>query len=184
MKTQFYILIMVLLASCYTERKATKQANRAAVEHPAVIAEICMNRFPITPSVRIETRDSIVHDTIPGVPVIIDCGESKNVGMTLQVPCPDVPVKHHYHTITRDSSWEDTRALFLLQAKYDLLSISSQLAADSFASVIKEQDQEHSKTEHKLSKRNRQLAWLVGILALSGLLIALKFYIKINSFKL
>ena len=41
-----YLLIVLLLASCYSEKKATQQINKAAVSYPVVLARKARDLFP------------------------------------------------------------------------------------------------------------------------------------------
>jgi hypothetical protein len=42
-----YILIILLLCGCYSERKATQQFSRAAVAYPAIGANYCATTYPV-----------------------------------------------------------------------------------------------------------------------------------------
>lgn len=51
-----YLLLLILLCGCYTERKAKEQFSKAAIAYPKIPAEFCANEFPV--------KDSIITDTL------------------------------------------------------------------------------------------------------------------------
>lgn len=54
-----YILPLLLLTSCYTERKAVQQVAKADATYPAIIPNICASRYPV----RTNTNTVIEHST-------------------------------------------------------------------------------------------------------------------------
>lgn len=51
-----YLIIILLLASCYSQKKATEQFNKAALNYPEIPATFCANEFPV--------KDSVIKDTV------------------------------------------------------------------------------------------------------------------------
>lgn len=53
------LLLLALLTSCYTERKAVQQVAKADATYPAIIPNICASRYPV----RTNTNTVIEHRT-------------------------------------------------------------------------------------------------------------------------
>lgn len=51
-----YVLLILILTGCYTERKAKNQFAKAVVAYPKISAEYCANEFPV--------KDSTIRDTL------------------------------------------------------------------------------------------------------------------------
>lgn len=51
-----YLLLILLLSSCYSERKAKNQFSKAAIAYPKIPAEFCADEFPV--------KDSVIKDTV------------------------------------------------------------------------------------------------------------------------
>jgi len=61
-----YLAFLLLLAGCYTQKKAVKQADKALREHPQVVGERFRKEFPCVTG-RVDTvveYESIMRDTI------------------------------------------------------------------------------------------------------------------------
>ena len=124
MKNLFPILL-ILLSSCYTEKRARIHVNKAHSVHPVVVAEACASLYPVKDSIVIKKEyiqgksdtllqfvevncDSVIHDTIPGNDRII------------RMPCPpsikrvDTFIDHQYHTV------ENTAKVSELQLKLEV----------------------------------------------------------------
>lgn len=50
-----YLLLILILTGCYSERKAKNQFAKAVVAYPKIPAEYCANEFPV--------KDSVIRDT-------------------------------------------------------------------------------------------------------------------------
>lgn len=61
------LFIVAFIEGCYTQKKATKQVDRAAVFYPGVLAAKCAERFPNT-----ITKDSSFTDYVEGGEVVGD----------------------------------------------------------------------------------------------------------------
>lgn len=68
-----YLLILLLLQSCYTANKAIKQVDKANTHYPEVVAKIARDKYPCTDLLKPDTaviwRDSVV---------IVDCPDNRN----------------------------------------------------------------------------------------------------------
>lgn len=116
MKTIVIILSMLLLASCYTQKKAEKQVTKAHINHPLVVAKFCGDVFPPKTITKIEKeyiqgKDSLIYDTIS-----VDCEEVINeVERIVKVPV----IREHYRVDTfrenRTDSVENTAKVKALE---------------------------------------------------------------------
>lgn len=66
-----YLLVITLLSSCYTARRAKTQFAKATVAYPSIAAEYCAVIYPVKERV-IQGRDSLRIDTLFGLETIID----------------------------------------------------------------------------------------------------------------
>ncbi len=66
-------ILLIGLASCYSEKKATSQFNKAVLSYPHIPLDYCSSTFPDKPDsviiktdtiVEIATMDSLVYDTL------------------------------------------------------------------------------------------------------------------------
>ena len=66
-----YLVLLLLLAGCYTEKKAVKQADKALKEYPKAINEQFRKEFPcvITSSDTIIQQEISYRDTVIEIPV-------------------------------------------------------------------------------------------------------------------
>lgn len=95
------LLILILLSSCYTDKKATKQVVKAHAIKPKITANLCNSFYPIKDSIIKETNfiqgktDTVtflsfdtIHDTLNGV-VYLDRVNYKTIRKT------DTVIKTH-----------------------------------------------------------------------------------------
>ena len=71
--TKYLIIAIFLLSSCYSEKKATSQFNKAVLSYPHIPLDYCAAQFPDKPDsviiktdtlINIATMDSLVYDTL------------------------------------------------------------------------------------------------------------------------
>lgn len=96
-----YILIVLVLAGCYSERRAMQQFSRAVAFDPAIPAEFCARQFP--------PRDTVVHDTT----VVTDTLEVEGTTQTDTITVNDTvritrTVQLPGQTVTRTVTIRDT----------------------------------------------------------------------------
>lgn len=97
----FSLLILILLSSCYTDKKATKQVVKAHAFKPEITANLCNSFYPVKDSIIRETNfiqgktDTVtflsvdtIHDTTNGV-VYLDRINYKTIRKT------DTVIKTH-----------------------------------------------------------------------------------------
>ena len=66
-----YLVLLLLLAGCYTQKKAVKQAEKAMKEDPKAINEQFRKEFPCVNTAADTVHDITYRDTIIEVPVTI-----------------------------------------------------------------------------------------------------------------
>ena len=160
-----YIIILVLLASCYNSKQAVKQTNKALLNYPAVVAKIARDAFPcitIKADTIITTVDTtimvdcppindyinnIVHDTL----VKYVAGASRYI---------QVPVTLPIRTVTVIKIIEDSAKIKILQSAVDIQN-----------STIIDNDK-------KINQKNKWLLYLSIFVAIVTGLSILKFIIK------
>jgi len=62
-----YLIFILFLCGCYTEKKATEQFNKAALNYPKLPADYCANEFPIianTDSAEYKNSKSIIDSLV------------------------------------------------------------------------------------------------------------------------
>lgn len=100
MKILLTVLAIALLASCYTERKASRQVVKAQADYPGLVGGLCSDFYPPIESI----KEKIVHlpgevQIIPGNTVTIDCDTVRGQSI-VRVPCP--PSTRQVDTLYRD----------------------------------------------------------------------------------
>lgn len=66
-----YLVFILLLVGCYTEKKAVKQADKAIQEYPKAVGESFRKAFPCVTTAADTVHDISYRDTIIEVPVTI-----------------------------------------------------------------------------------------------------------------
>jgi hypothetical protein len=156
------LLLSLILAGCYTAKKATKQIAKAQAIHPEVVAGACISYYP--------TKDSIVERkiylpgkvvTLPGKTITINCdsivaaAKSTPSNSTLvssksvSVPCP--PSTHQVDTFYafKEKYQESSAKLKVVEAMNSVLAAKVVVAQAQFA---------HS--EEKVSRKNKIILYL------------------------
>ncbi len=116
-----YILIntciILLLTSCYTQKKAAEQVNKANDKFPAVVAKLARDKYPckdlLKPDTTIIYEDSIILVEIecPDVPTTVIKVDTVNNVITRTVRVPvTLPVQTRYIT----KWYQDSAAVYLL----------------------------------------------------------------------
>lgn len=160
-----YIFILVLLASCYSERKARDQFSKAAVAYPKIPADYCANQFPVkdslitdtlltTDTLYIEGRDSIITERI-----------NDTVRITVTKTLPAKIITNTVHI--RDTIYQ-TNTAALKSCEIDksiLINLTSKQAEDI--------------NKYKgIARKRGVMFW--GLLALLILYIGVRVYLKTN----
>jgi hypothetical protein len=157
-----YLPILFLLFSCYSEKKATKQINKAIEKKPELAADVFRKKFPcesVDTVVRIDTAWDYVEFECPDKPAQIKTDTlyiQKNVikKQILQGKSVVVAGKTEYKTIT--IKVKDSAEIFLLNKS------------------IKDYQVKEEKLHNKIEFKNK-IIWI--------LLIALIISILINIYK-
>lgn len=99
----YLLIIMLLLSSCYTPKKAEKQVIKAQISYPAVVANHCATIYPpkIDTFIRTEIKQGATvteYDTIK-----IDCDSVNHfAGVSKMVKVPIGKIKYRVDTFTRE----------------------------------------------------------------------------------
>jgi hypothetical protein len=152
------IFLSIILFSCYSEKKATKQINKAIDKKPVLSAELFRKKFPcesIDTVVRIDTAWDYVEFECPDKPAQIKTDTlfiQKNVikKQILQGKSVVVAGKTEYKTIT--IKVKDSAEIFILNNTINEFSIKEQ------------------KLNSKIENRNKFILWLLIALIISILL--------------
>lgn len=162
MKNFLVFAVLILLASCLTERKATRQLDRINSLQPSSLASKCASTFPIKES----TSTSTVYlpgETVftPGHIVKVDCDTvrvTNTKDRIVWLKCPPVPFR--VDTFRKDSivTMENTAKVTLLQTKLETKTTEAQ--------VLK----------YRVTVLQR---WLAGLAILILAFIAIKYFFKL-----
>lgn len=153
------VLFVALFGSCYTQKKATEQTQKALIKYPEVVANVARTAFPCVTTKSdtiISTKDSVV---------FIDCPE------TPDNPAPEfirdtvtntitkylkgethfykVPVTLPIRTITVIKKEKDSAEIYLLTKENNRLKTYGE------------------KADRKIHKRNNVILWLIIALLVS-----------------
>jgi hypothetical protein len=109
MRTSILIFMLMLLASCMTEKRATKKIARLGIQYPYSGATFCANAYPS----RVEYKQTIEykegkHDTLWQAEYI-DCDTVIGTDRIVKVPYP-VIVPSRDTLIFRDSIFTENKA--------------------------------------------------------------------------
>lgn len=98
MKYILPILLLLLLNSCYSVKKAARQVDKAHSEHELIVAEKCGNWYPVkVDTIQGETVYLRTVDTVKGKTIYVNCdsivskskGDSTVITKFVPVDCPD-----------------------------------------------------------------------------------------------
>jgi len=153
------VLFVALFGSCYTQKKATEQTQKALIKYPEVVANVARTAFPCVTT----KSDTVVtsHDSI----VFIECPEQPDnpaleyirdtVTNTVtkylkgETKFYKVPVTLPIRTITIIKKEKDSAETYLLNKEINRLKAYSE------------------KADRKIHSRNTWLKWILLVLALS-----------------
>lgn len=155
-----FLVSVVVLSGCMTERKRADVFHRYARENPIELAEICADEFPVkTITTKGKTDTVTMRDTLRvRVPVV-----TKEMD-TVWADCP--PAEHVYHYINRTDTimQENTAMIAALQGK--LADVGTELAVEKAM-----------RSDSDKSSRNR-LYWIIGL----GIGLVASVILKIKNF--
>lgn len=181
MKTLIQLIIIGLVImsfpSCYTQKKAIEQVNKADEKFPEVVAKLARDKYPCTdllkPDTLVTIKDSIVFvevecpDVINPTTVIKVDTVNNVITKTIRVPV-NMPVQVKYIT----KWYEDS-------AKQKLLSIDLNKAIAANKTLSEDNNALHKKVARK-SKEN--WIWRIIALILIGWTV-FRFWNKITTIK-
>lgn len=149
-----YILIALILCSCYTPQKARKQFSRAVVYDPVIGTEYCAEKFPETPPKIIKGDSVVVRDTIQQVgttriDTVFVAGKPIEVTKTIILPGQIIT-----NTIVRVDTFE--RDSPKLQAELALSRINERAAVAGWNAETKDR-------KEKQAQRNRWRLIAIGL---------------------
>lgn len=84
-----YLLLILLLIGCYTERKAKNQFSKAVVAYPKIPADYCADEFPVKDSLitdTLRTTDTLYVDPLPNDTVLIQDFDTVRIYITKTLP--------------------------------------------------------------------------------------------------
>lgn len=169
-------LMVILFSSCYTEKKATEQVNKADSKFPQVVAKLARDKYPCTELLKNDTavifQDSIIYLECPDTSLIFESIKFdtayKVVTKTVRVP---VTVRIPSQVITK--YFEDS-------AKLKLCSI----AIDNLTADNKDQAATIKKQDRKIGNKNKE-NWIWRAIALALIAWqAWKFYRRLTTLKI
>lgn len=151
------VCLLVVMAGCYTPKKADKHLAKAMDEYPEKVAFLCKDEFPCKPG-KIDTVEKVFYDLI-------------------EVECPDYPVPVQIRD-TVEKVKEKVRVVKIqvpgkerIITKYVIDSALVKVYQSKFESCTKEADQWKYKVKSKMN-------WIWALLALVVILaswLALKY---------
>jgi len=155
MSKAFSLLVaVILLGSCYTSNKATKQVNKALGSYPEIVARIALDSFPCN-VIQIDTIITHFDTTIEVIYPHFDTSVIDTVYLTKKIK---LPIK----TITK--TVESTAKLTILNASLDsILKVTTN---------IKKSNEE---LISKISRKNKMIYWLIAFLIACTLPYLIKF---------
>lgn len=84
-----YLLLILILAGCYSERKAKEQFSKAAIAYPKLPADYCAITYPVKDSVitdTLTTTDTLYVDPLPADTVMIQDFDTIRIYITKTQP--------------------------------------------------------------------------------------------------
>lgn len=154
------LLLAVLLAGCYSAKRAAFQVNKAQGNYPEVVAEKCTTFYPTKDSVSIIEKvikgktDTLTQD------VFVNCDSPEYRNRIVKVEVPKYIKHNDTIQVVKTKVVESTAKIKSMQSKLDVLAKDSVIL------------------NHKLNKRNNVLKWLIGILGLGLILLVAKLKFK------
>ncbi len=171
-----YLLIILLLTGCYTQKKATEQVNKANDKYPAIVAKLARDKYPCKDLLKPDTttiyQDSLVFVEIecPDVPTEVIRVDTVNNVITRTVRVPvNMPVQ--IRTVTK--WYEDSAQVYLL---------TKDLETAKFANT-KLTDENNSLSKKVARKSKENWIWRIIALILIGWTV-FRFWNKITTFKI
>lgn len=158
-----YIPILLLLISCYSEKKATKQVNKAIEKKPVLAAELFRKKFPcesIDTVVRIDTAWDYVEFECPDKPIVTKTDTillQKNIVQKQYIPGKSIVIAGKTEVKTITIKVKDSAEIFLLNNK------------------INEFANRELKLKRKIENKNKLIWWLIIILLISILFNYIKY---------
>lgn len=167
-----YLLLILILTGCYSERKAKNQFAKAAIAYPKIPAEYCGNAFPV--------KDSLITDTLRTSDTILIQGGIKEdtiivkVNDTVRITIiRELPGKVITNTVhIRDTIIRENTAL-LAACNIDKSSLTDLLTKQT------------AQTEKYKGQARKRGWWMWGLLAFIVAVIGANIYLKVkgNPFK-
>jgi hypothetical protein len=160
-----FLLIIILLSSCYNQRKATQQFSRAAIAYPLIPANYCAITYPV--------KDSTIRDTllttdttfIEGQDLVDTVRSLDTTRITTIHYLPGKIITNTFHVI--DTIYQENTAKLQV----------CQLERSTALNLLQESEKRLSIAQSKATKRG----WIMwGLLLLILLIVGWKVY---NSFK-
>jgi len=143
------LVAVILLGSCYTSNKATKQVNKALGSYPKIVAKIALDSFPCN----VIQIDTIITHFDTTIQVIYPHFDTSLCQIDTIYRTKKVYVKLPYKTVYITKSVESTAKLTILNASLDsLLKVTT--------SVQKSKEDLTS----KVGRKNKVIYWLIALL--------------------
>ena len=171
MRGILYSLLVIVLASCYTNYRATKDIYKAYNRYPNIVAKIARDSFPCFTL----KADTVVNmtDTI----INVDCPTPayKHYYDTVHLfSLPafyKVPLTLPFRTVTITDHIEDSAKIKLMQGATDLLIYQNKQLTQDYSKLILTVGIK----EKKIGNRNRIIIILIAVIGISGAVYAVKF---------
>lgn len=162
-------MVMIILNSCYTPKKADKQINKALQHYPDKVATIARNAFPCVP-LKSDTVISYIDTIIQVTDTII---ERKNDTIFAKVQIKS-PVTIQQKIVTIIKKVEDSAKIYLLKKQIGNLQIDTAFLHNE----VIFRDQRIANLNDKIKDLKKDKLKLIITISILLLIIILYFYIK------
>lgn len=170
------LCVILLISSCYTQDKATRQVYRAHLKYPIVGARFCANVYPTRESIQyIKGKDSLIYSF-----VTVDCDSAFEAAIEEMKRNADTG-KMKPIIITKPCPPSLNRVDTLIKTEVDSAAITLlTLVADSLRSQIVKKDTKIQDQSDKIASKNKIILWeTIGLIILAAI-IAFIFYKRLK----
>ena len=149
------LVAVILLGSCYTQFKATKQVGKALARYPQIVAKIALDSFPCN-VIRIDTFISVRDSIIECIPIENFTTMVDTLPPTLY---PTLYPKINKYGMAKVKTFYITRTV---ESTAKLVIIKASL--DSAHNAICELQKSNDELIGKVGRKNKAIYWLIAFL--------------------
>lgn len=161
------LVAVILLGSCYTQFKATKQVGKALARYPQIVAKIALDSFPCN-VIRIDTFISVRDSIIECIPIENFTTMVDTLPPTLY---PTLYPKINKYGMAKVKTFYITRTV---ESTAKLVIIKASL--DSAHNAICELQKVNDELTGKVERKNKVIYWLIALLVLLTIPLVIRIF--------